>query len=83
MDNILKSQAENDKRYYDLEEKRMCLEEHDKERNEQIPREKREFQLRMMNMIAQAQTPAASPSFFPGPAYIPPLYPSAQDVDDD
>ena len=52
-------------------------------RNEQIQREEREFQLKMMSMIAQAQAPVAGPSFFPGPAYIPPLYPGAQDVDDD
>ena len=85
VENILKSQADSDKRYYELEEKRMHLEALDKERNEKIRKEEREFQLKMMTVI---MTQSPGPSMYSGPAhYILPFYSptdyGTQDGDDD
>ena len=53
---ILESQEKSDERYFELEEKRMKLEQEDKEREERMKKDEMEFQLRMMSMITQTHT---------------------------
>ena len=49
----------------------MCLEEREREREERIKREEREFQLKMVSMIMQA------PGDYPYPPFSPPICPPA------
>ena len=71
VDKILASQAESDRKFMELEEKRMCLEEREREREERMKKEEREFQLKMMSMITQ------TPGHYPYPPFSPQLYPPA------
>ena len=52
---ILDSQVQSDKRYLELEEKRMRLDQENKEREERMRKDEMNFQLRMMSMLVQSQ----------------------------
>ena len=54
MDKLLEAQAENDKKFYELEEKRMRFEQSEKEREERMRKEEREFQLKLFGMMAHS-----------------------------
>ena len=74
VDKILTSQAESDRKFLELEEKRLRLEEREKEREEKMRREEREFQLKLMSMLVQAPIPS---SYQPQYMQTPSVYPSA------
>jgi len=69
VDKILASQAEGERKFLELEEKRMCLEVREREREERMKKE--EFQLKMMSMIMQA------PGHYLYPPFSLPIYPPA------
>ena len=54
MDKLLEAQAENDKKFYELEEKRLQFEQSEKEREERMRKEEREFQLKLFGMMAHS-----------------------------
>ena len=54
MDKLLEAQAENDKKFYELEEKRLRFEQSEKEREERMRKEEREFQLKLFGMMAHS-----------------------------
>ena len=53
---ILDSQVQSDERYLELEEKRMRLDQENKEREERMRKDEMNFQLRMMSMLVQSQS---------------------------
>ena len=53
---ILDSQVQSDKCYLELEEKRMQLEQENKEGEERMQKDKMDFQLHMMSMLVQSQS---------------------------
>ena len=73
---VAECQSATDQKLLELEEKRLKLEEQQIEREVQLRREEREFQLRMMQMLV------ARPSFYPPMPYSnrPPMpYPPPSD----
>ena len=68
MEKMIEMQEKSDKLLMTLEEKRMKMEERQMELDAQMPREERDFQLKMMQILAHAS--------HPGPPPLPPHYPT-------
>ena len=54
MDVLVEAQVENDKKFYELEEKRLPFEQSEKEREERMRKEQRELQLKLFGMMAHS-----------------------------